>query len=61
MCNPPCGQDADDVHDEPGPHHVPGAQAARPVADGVRTGRHRKHEGIAHTNLGADSVDQSYQ
>ena len=47
----PCCQDADDVHDEPDPDHVGGAQAARPVADGVRARGHWQHEGVAHTNL----------
>ena len=36
IISPSC-QDADDVHDEPYPDHVGGAQAARPVADGVRS------------------------
>ena len=47
----PCRQDADDVHDEPDPDHVGGAQAARPVADGVRSGGHREHEGVTHADL----------
>ena len=48
--SPSC-QDADDVHDEPDPDHVGGAQAARPVADGVRSGGHREHEGVTHADL----------
>ena len=48
----PGGQAAHDVHDEAGPDHVPGAQAARPVADRVRPRGDRQHEGVTHTNLG---------
>ena len=53
--SPGC-KDADDVHDEPSPDHVPGAQAARPITDGVRPRGNRQHEGVTHTNLAEKSV-----
>ena len=47
----PCCQDADEVHQKPGPHHVSRLEAAGAVTDGVRTRGYREHKGVTHTNL----------
>ena len=47
----PCCQDAENVHQEPSPHHVSCLEAAGAVADGVRPSGHREHEGVTHTHL----------
>ena len=47
----PCCQDADQVHQKPGPHHVSRLEAAGAVTDGVRARGYREHEGVTHTNL----------
>ena len=49
----PCCQDAENVHQEPSPHHLSCLEAAGSVADGVRSSGHRQHEGVTHTHLGA--------
>ena len=48
--SPGC-QDTDDVHHEPGLHHVSRLQVAGAVADGVRASGHREHEGVTHADL----------
>ena len=46
----PCGQYADDVHEEARPHHLRGLEAAGAVDDGVGRRGHGEHEGVAHTH-----------
>ena len=47
----PCCQDADEVHQDTGPHHFSRLEAAGAVADGVGARGYRKHEGVTNTHL----------
>ena len=47
----PCCKDAENVHQEPSPHHLSCLEAAGAVADGIRPSGHREHEGVTHTHL----------
>ena len=41
------GCDAENVEDDPHPHHVPDGEPPRRVDDGIGRGGHRQHEGVA--------------